>query len=50
MFLKVQKVDVGCIQETKWKLSFDSVIRSLTSSRFWDWASFNAEGDVDSLG
>ena len=37
VFLKTQKADMVCIQETKWKACSKGIIRSLASSWFVDW-------------
>ena len=37
MFLKTQKVDVVCIQKTKWKSCSKGLARSLVLSSFVDW-------------
>ena len=37
MFLKTQKVDVVCIQESKWKSCSKGLVRSLTPNSFVDW-------------
>ena len=42
--LKTQKVDVVCLQETKWKSGSRMLIRSLVPSRFVDWVASCSEG------
>ena len=44
VFLKTQRVDVVCLQETKLKETSRGVIRSLGVGRFLDWARINAVG------
>ena len=44
VFLKTQKADVVCIQETRWKDCSKRIIRSLASSRFVDWTASCSEG------
>ena len=43
-FIKTQKADVVCIQETKWRASPKGIIRSLTSSKYVDWVASCYEG------
>ena len=43
-FIKLQKVDVVCLQETKIKKVSDGLIRSLGPRRFLDWAVIQAKG------
>ena len=43
-FLRNQRVDLICIQETKMQFMTDSIARSLGSGRFLDWKFVNAEG------
>ena len=43
-FLKTQKVDVVCLQETKLKEITRGVIQSLGVGRFLDWTTINVEG------
>ncbi|RVW43663.1 hypothetical protein CK203_080464 [Vitis vinifera] len=43
-FIRNQRVDLICIQETKMQLMTDSIARSLGSGRFLDWKAVNAEG------
>ena len=44
MFLKTQKADVVCIQETKWKSCSKGLVRSLAPSSFVDWVASCYEG------
>ena len=44
MFLKTQKADVVCIQETKWKSWSKELVRSLTPNSFVDWVVSCSEG------
>ena len=37
-FIKMQRVDVVCLQETKFKEVSSGLIRSLGAGRFLDWA------------
>ena len=43
-FIRNQKVDLLCIQETKIQPMSEGVVRSLGSGRFLDWRSLDAEG------
>ena len=43
-FIKLQRVDVVCLQETKFKEVSTGLIRSLGLGRFLDWAALRAEG------
>ena len=44
VFLKTQRVDLVCIQETKLKGISQELARSLRVGRFVDWAVANAVG------
>ena len=44
MFIRNQRVDLICIQETKNQSMSDSIARSLGSRRFLDWKAVNAKG------
>ena len=44
VFLKTQKADVVCLQETKWKSCSRRLVRSLAPSRFVDWVASCFEG------
>ena len=43
-FIKMQRVDVICLQETKIKDVSRGLIRSLGMGRFLDWAALRVEG------
>ncbi|RVW51559.1 hypothetical protein CK203_066799 [Vitis vinifera] len=43
-FIRNQRVDLICIQETKIQAMSDSIARSIGSGRFLDWKAVNAEG------
>ncbi|RVX13271.1 hypothetical protein CK203_018005 [Vitis vinifera] len=43
-FLRNQRVDVICIQETKIQAMSDNIARSIGSGRFLEWKAVNAEG------
>ena len=43
-FLKAQKVDVVCLQETKWRSRAYKIIRSLIPNRLVKWATSCSEG------
>ena len=43
-FLRLQRADLVCLQETKCKLNPDLVMRSLGSGRFMKWGSVNFRG------
>ncbi|RVW79590.1 Transposon TX1 uncharacterized 149 kDa protein [Vitis vinifera] len=43
-FIRNQRVDLICLQETKIHSMSDSIARSLGSGRFLDWKAANAEG------
>ena len=43
-FIKMQRVDVVCLQETKFKEVSTGLIRSLGVGRFLDWAALRDEG------
>ena len=43
-FIKMQRVDVICLQETKFKEVSSGLIRSLGVGIFLDWAALRAEG------
>ena len=43
-FIKMQRVDVVCLQETKFKEVSSGFIKSLGVGRFLDWAALRAEG------
>ena len=43
-FIKMQRVDVVCLQETKLKEVSNWMIRSLGVGRFLEWVAIKAEG------
>ena len=43
-FIRNQRVDLICIQETKIQSMSKGIVRSLGSGRFLDWKAVNAEG------
>ena len=43
-FIRNQKVDLLCIQETEIQPMSEGVVRSLGSRRFLDWRALDAEG------
>ena len=43
-FVRKQKVDLLCIQETKIHLMSEGVVRSLGAGRFLDWRALEASG------
>ena len=43
-FVRKQKVDLLCIQETKIHLMSEGVVRSLGAGRFLDWRALDASG------
>ncbi|RVX19182.1 Transposon TX1 uncharacterized 149 kDa protein [Vitis vinifera] len=43
-FIRNQRVDLICIQETKIQSMSESIVRSLGSGRFLDWKAVNAKG------
>ena len=43
-FIKMQRGDVVCLQETKFKEVSSGLIKSLDVGRFLDWAALRAEG------
>ena len=43
-FIRMQRVDVVCMQETKFKEVSSGLIRSLGVGRFLDWATLRAKG------
>ena len=48
-YVKMQKVDLVCIQETKLKLFTRRMIRSLTVGKFVDWVAAYAEGAMGGI-
>ena len=43
-FIRNQRVDLMCIQETKIQQMSEGVVRSLGSGRFLDWRALDARG------
>ena len=43
-FIKMQRVDVVCLQETKFMEVSSGLIRSLGVGRFLDWAALRVDG------
>ena len=43
-FVRKQKVDLLCIQETKIHLMSEGVVRSLGAGRFLEWRALDASG------
>ena len=43
-FIRKQKVDLLCIQETKFQSMIEGVVRSLGTGRFLDWRALDASG------
>ena len=43
-FIRNQRVDLLCIQETKIQSMSEGLVRSLGSGRFLDWRALNEEG------
>ena len=43
-FIRNQRVDLICIQETKIQAMSDSIVRSIGSGRFLGWKAVNVEG------
>ena len=48
-FLRLQKADLVCLQETKCKLMSDSVLRSLGFGRFVNWGSVHSRGQAGGI-
>ena len=48
-FIRNQKVDLLCIQETKIQPMSENVVRSLGSGRFLDWRALNVDGAAGGL-
>lgn len=48
-FIRNQKVDLLCIQETKIQPMSEGVVRSLGSGRFLDWRALDADGAAGGL-
>ena len=45
-FVRKQKVDLFCTQETKIQLMLEGVVKSLGVGRFLDWRALEASGSV----
>lgn len=48
-FLKLYKVDLVCLQETKIKETTKKLVRSLGGGRFVDWVACNSEGALGGM-
>ena len=48
-FLRLQRVDLVCLQETKCKLMLDLVVRSLGFGRFVNWGSVHSRGQAGGI-
>ena len=48
-FMRIQKVNLICLQETKLKRTSHGLIRSLRVGRFVEWVASNAVGAVDGI-
>ena len=48
-FLRKQKVDLLCIQETKFQSMIEGVVRSLGTRRFLDWRALDAFGSAGGI-
>ena len=48
-FIKMQRADVVCLQETKLKEVSNRMIRSLGVGRFLEWVAIKAEGELRSI-
>ena len=48
-FIRNQKIDLLCIQETKNQPMLEGVVRSLGSGRFLDWRALDADGVAGGL-
>ena len=48
-FLRIQRADLVCLQETKCKLMLDSVVRSLGFGRFVNWGSVHSRGQAGGI-
>ncbi|RVW41389.1 hypothetical protein CK203_095199 [Vitis vinifera] len=49
-FIRKQKVDLLCIQETKFQSMIEGVVRSLGTGRFLDWRALDASGSTGDSG
>ena len=48
-FLRIQRADLVCLQETKCKLMSDLIVRSLGFGRFVNWGSVHSRGQVGGI-
>ena len=48
-FIRNQRVDVICIQETKIQAMSDYIARSIGSGRFIEWKAVNVEGALGGI-
>lgn len=48
-FIRNQKVDLLCLQETKIQSMSEGVVRSLGSGRFLDWRALDASGSAGGI-
>ena len=48
-FIRNQKVDLLCLQETKIQSMTEGVVRSLGSGRFLDWRALDASGSAGGI-
>ena len=48
-FIKMQRADVVCLQETKLKEVSNRMIKSLGVGRFLEWAAIKAEGALGGI-
>ena len=48
-FIRNQRVDLMCIQETKIQQMSEGVVRSLGSGRFLDWRALDASGTAGGI-
>ena len=48
-FLRLQRADLVCLQETKCKLMLDLVVRSLGFGRFVNWGSVHSRGQAGGI-
>ena len=48
-FLRLQRADLVCLQETKCKLMSNLVVRSLGFGRFMNWGSVHSKGQAGGI-
>ena len=48
-FLRLQRADLVCLQETKCKLMSNLVVRSLGFGRFMNWESVHSKGQAGGI-